>query len=410
MSRELNVYLYGKIIGVLSEDELLQLSFQYCDQNAKPLSVILPVREERYPHAYAFAFFENLIPEGEAFKLLTLNRVSGNKIFTILDKFGGDCAGAVAFYKSTPVNNINETLQEISSAKIAHIIDKLPEDPLLTSLENPPRFSLAGAQSKFAIHKIDNQYYRSDNNYPTTHIIKITNKRFPDLLKNEFFCMRLAQSIQPDIPNVKFYQIENRPYLEIERYDRYKKNGIVNRIHQEDFCQALGLTSEKKYQFGGGPSLRDSCRVIEEFSNNSLTDINKLIEWTLFNFFIGNVDAHAKNISLLYTDSGIKLAPFYDLLSIELYSRKVVDHSIAMLINGKGKYEAVSKNDFIALFEQLGVNATNTMRLVKDKFANIIKTAEILRDELNSDELTKCDVYDLIIDIIRKRMKSLGEI
>ncbi|MDR3020840.1 MAG: HipA N-terminal domain-containing protein, partial [Treponema sp.] len=159
MKRKLNVYLCGEKTGILTEDDLLQITFQY-DNNATPLSVSLPVRAENYSHIMAYPFFENLTPEGEAFEILTKDHASGNKIFSILDKFGGDCAGAVAFYESVP-DNSDESLREISSAEIAQVIDKLPQDPLLTGMENPPRLSLAGAQSKFAVYKSDGKYYRS---------------------------------------------------------------------------------------------------------------------------------------------------------------------------------------------------------------------------------------------------------
>ena len=126
MGKKLNVYLCGNKIGVLSEDELLQISFQYDASGAAPLSVNLPPRSEIYPHAAAYPFFENLIPEGEAFEILTKDHISGNKTFSILDRFGGDCAGAVAFHETSPADK--NMLYEISSSKIAAIIDKLPDE------------------------------------------------------------------------------------------------------------------------------------------------------------------------------------------------------------------------------------------------------------------------------------------
>jgi serine/threonine-protein kinase HipA len=408
MNRELNVYLNGNKIGVLCENELLELSFKYNGDYVQPLSVNLPVRAEEYPHALAYPFFENLSPEGEAFGLLTKDHDSGNKIFSILDRFGGDCAGAVAFYKTMPINKIDEPLFEISSDKFAQIIDKLPQDPLLTSLENPPRLSLAGAQSKFAAHKIDSRYYRSDDNRPTTHIIKIANKMFPNLIKNELFCMKLAQNMQLGIPHIELKEIKgsNAAYLEIERFDRVFENGIVRRLHQEDFCQALGFVSEKKYQAGGGASLKDCFRIIEKFSDSQLTDITRFIEWIIFNYFIGNTDAHAKNLSLLHTERGIKLAPFYDLLSTEVYPEKIIDHNTAMLINGKGKYNSLKPVDFTEIFRHLGLNATNMIKSIKNKFANIVSMAETLSENLNSVVLTADNsIYDEIITIIKKRAR-----
>jgi serine/threonine-protein kinase HipA len=402
MSRKLNVYLRGEKTGELFEDDLLQLMFQY-DKNAAPLSVRLPVRAESYPHAITYPFFENLTPEGEAFEILIKDHVSGNNVFSILDKLGGDCAGAVALYETTP-DSSDTRISEISSRKIAQIIDKLPQDPLLTSIENPPRLSLAGAQSKFAVHKLDGKYYRSSDVNPTTHIIKITNKRFPDLLENELFCMKLAKIILSNVPEIELLGAEDRPYLEITRYDRYVYNGTVKRIHQEDFCQALGIVSGKKYQTGSGAKLKDCYRIINEFSENRLMDIICFTEWIIFNYLIGNTDAHAKNLSLLHSDSGIKLAPFYDLLSTEVYPESVIDHEMAMLINGKGRYSSLKLKDFIALFENLEQNATNMMKTIKDRFADIISNAEKLRKNMPDPDIS---VYNKIIAIIKKRFSVL---
>ena len=420
MSRKLNVFLCGKKIGVLSEDDFLQLSFQYDNnaealQSCKPLSVHLPVRAESYPHAFAYPFFENLTPEGETLKILTKDHVSGNKVFSILDKFGGDCAGAVAFYKAMPDDKYIKP-KEITSAQVAQIIDNLPLDPLLTGIDNPPRLSLAGAQSKFAVYKLNEKYYYSNDNYPTTHIIKISNERFPNLLNNELFCMKLAKVILSDIPEIELKEVEGRSYLEITRYDRCLKDQIepegnlglqplrqIHRIHQEDFCQALGFVSEKKYQAGGGAKLKDCYEVISEFSVNRLNDISRFIEWIIFNYLIGNTDAHAKNLSLLHDDK-IRLAPFYDLLSTEVYPEKIVDHKMAMLINGKGKYSSLRTEDFIALFKNLGQNATNMMKVIKEKFVDIVPASENLRDSLIVKDAS---IFDEIIKIIKERIKVL---
>jgi serine/threonine-protein kinase HipA len=402
MNRKLNVYLCEEKIGELFEDDLLQLTFQY-DNNASPLSVRLPVRTEIYLHASAYPFFENLTPEGDAFEILTKDHVSGNNVFSILNKFGGDCAGAVALYETTP-DNSGENISEISSKKIAQIIDRLPQDPLLTSIEKPPRLSLAGAQSKFAVYKLAGKYYRSSDVNPTTHIIKITNKRFPDLLENELFCMKLAKIVLSNVPEIELLEAESRPYLEITRYDRFVDNKTVQRIHQEDFCQALGIVSDKKYQAGGGAKLKDCYRIINEFSENRLSDIIRFTEWIIFNYLIGNTDAHAKNLSLLHTSSGIKLAPFYDLLSTEVYPENIIDHEMAMLINGKGKYSSLKPKDFIALFENLEQNATNMMKTIKDTFADFVPAAEKIRKNMPSPDMP---IYKKIITIIKKRFSGL---
>jgi len=205
-------------------------------------------------------------------------------------------------------------------------------------------------------------------------------------------------------------EAEGRPYLEITRYDRYVNNnkfresGTVQRIHQEDFCQALGIVSNKKYQAGGGAKLKDCYRIINEFSENRLSDIIRFTEWIIFNYLIGNTDAHAKNLSLLHTSSGIKLAPFYDLLSTEVYPEKTIDHEMAMLINGKGKYSSLNPKDFIALFENLEQNATNMMKTIKDRFADFVSAAEKIRKNIPNSDMP---IYKKIIAIIKKRFSVL---
>ncbi|MCL2093606.1 MAG: HipA domain-containing protein [Treponema sp.] len=405
MSRSLRVYLCGELAGTLIEDDLLQLQFTYAPK-ARPLSVRLAVREEPYPHALAFPFFENLSPEGEAFEILTHDHESGNTIFSLLDRFGGDCAGAIAFYETAPASE-DAPLRELSPLEMVKIIDALPRDPLLTGLEDPPRLSLAGAQSKFAVLKSNGTYYRSNDRYPTTHIIKIANTRFPHLLENELFCMKLAQMVfsnnhEFNIPDLELLEIDGRPYLEISRYDRKIENTHVERIHQEDFCQALGLVSGKKYQKGGGARLRDCYEILNQFSRDLLSDISRFAEWIIFNYLIGNTDAHAKNISLLHGKEGIKLAPFYDLLSTEVYPESVVDHEMAMLINGKGTYSSLKDRDFIALFEHMNQNATNMMRALAQSFSDIVQKAIALKETLPS-----CPVYDEIIALVQKRMEIL---
>jgi len=407
MNRELNVYLCGQKAGVLCEDQLGNLSFQY-DTNAKlPLSVRMPIRSEIYDKLYAEPFFENLTPEGDAIQLIAQKyHIPEGNTYSILEKIGGDCAGAVSLYESSPAVNIDSPLLEINEADLAHNIDELPDNPLLLGIENAPRLSLAGTQSKFAVCKINGKYYRSDENNPTTHIIKITNKFFPNLLENELYCMKLAQKILGTI-NVELREAKGRKFLEIERYDRQSKDGKILRIHQEDFCQILGVPSRRKYQHDRGPKIRDCYNAIIEYSSQAASDAYKFIEQIMFNYLIGNTDAHAKNFSIIHKDNRIILSPAYDLLSTEIYPEKYISREIAMLINGKGKYDAVGKKDFIALYEQLELNATNTMRLIKAKFSGIVKTAENVRDELNTNMLLKSDVYDKIIDIIKSRMKKL---
>ena len=408
MTRSLNVYLHGQKSGVLSEDRQGQLWFQY-EANAKlPLSVRIPVRAEPYDHQYADPFFDNLTPEDAALQIISKKfRISDSNTFSVLDKIGGDCAGAVSLYEGNiPDTSAGGEPVRFSENEIARIIDELPDNPLLTGMTDAPRLSLAGAQSKFAVCKIEGGYYRSDDNHPTTHIVKIAHMRYPNLPENELFCMRLAKNILGTV-DARLCEAAGRKYLEIERYDRAWDDGRIRRIHQEDFCQVLGVPAKRKYQNDGGPKIRDCYNAILKYSSQAAADANKFAYQVVFNYLIGNTDAHAKNFSLLHSGGRVLLSPAYDLLSAEVYPEKDISREIAMTINGKGKYDAIGKKDFLEFYEQLGINPTNAMRLAKGKFSRIVQVAQSIRDELNGDRLSCSEVYDAIIGIIKRRAERL---
>jgi len=417
VSRSLNVYLFGIKAGVLTENEQSRLSFQYEPDAPAPLSVRMPVREEMYPHDYAHPFFENLTPEGRPLEIIADRmRISEYNPFSILDKIGGDCAGAIALYEGEIPYRLYEPLREIKGNEMAHIIDALPENPLLTGMDNPPRLSLAGAQFKFAVYggtgtaPPGSHYFCPNEDYPSTIIIKIENKIYKNLLHNELFCMVLGQSLGLTIPPVKLCEAEGRLFLNIARYDREPEPTEPDRmtkyarIHQEDFCQALGYPSGKKYQGDGGPGLRNCYQTITQYSSSKVADALSFLQWTVFNYLIGNADAHAKNLSFLHRNGRVTLAPFYDLLSTEAYPAKISSHRIAMLINGKDQYEKISRKDFLALYEQLDLNPLQITKNIARFSAKAAEKADKLRSELNAAKLTASPIYDDIIALIENRL------
>ncbi len=410
MKRTLYVHMYGEAVGELTEESDGHLSFEYTGA-PYPLSVRMPVRSEKYGAEYAEPFFENIVPEGEVLTALAQRfHFSERNIFSVLREIGGDCAGAVALYPGKERSQSPCDPIEISPADLVHIIDELPRHPLLTGLTHAPRLSLAGAQNKFALRKEpDGSYWRSDDIHPTTHIIKITNPRFPDLLQNELFCMTLAKYLFKDAVDVRMDVVEDRPYLEIRRFDRTEREGRCERVHQEDFCQVLGIMSHRKYHDEGGPGVRDIFRAITAYSRRKVVDSTKMLRLLVLNYLIGNADAHAKNFSFLHVDrsNSVILSPPYDLVAVDVYPTKMVCNTMAMPINGKGKYNSLRKKDWLALFSQLNLNPTATLNLLRQSFAGVVEHAEHLADRLNADSLTASKIYAKIIANIRVRFERL---
>jgi serine/threonine-protein kinase HipA len=155
---------------------------------------------------------------------------------------------------------------------------------------------------------------------PTTHIVKPASDRFPSMTENEAYVMSLAAAVGLEVAPVEARVLRERTFLLIRRYDRsVGADGRVHRVHQEDFCQALGVPPETKYASEGGPTFKECFSLLRRVSRNPAADLLKLLEVAIFNLVVGNADAHGKNFSMLYTADGLQLAPFYDLVSTGLY-------------------------------------------------------------------------------------------
>lgn len=99
------------------------------------------------------------------------------------------------------------------------------------------------------------------------------------------------------------------------------QSGLIIRLHQEDLCQALGYSSHTKHESEGGPGFKDCIHLVRSVSSSPAEDVMNLIRWQVINLLFGNSNGHAKNLSLLFSEDGIRLAPFYDLVCTRIYKR-----------------------------------------------------------------------------------------
>lgn len=216
----------------------------------------------------------------------------------MLKAVGGDCAGALALYPhgGKPAE-VSDDVEVLDNAQLKEILDLIKRRPMLAG-EDGCRLSLAGAQDKLAVGFHDGRVLLIKGGAPTTHILKPVIWRVQDSVHNEMFCMRLARMVGIDAPDVSLHFVDDALYYLVERYDRHVgQNGIVARIHQEDFCQALGIAPEIKYEREGGPAIAACQDVIAKHASRPATDRIKLLNIILFNYLVGNADAHGKNFS-----------------------------------------------------------------------------------------------------------------
>lgn len=322
--RRLSVFLHGARVGLLTDG--VDLRFAYDDGwlatgPAHPLGRELPLRRGAFSGRAVRAFFAGLLPEGETRERVASNLgVSNGNDFALLERVGGDCAGAVSVHPegAMPGGMGDGGLRWLEEEELAGCVARLPQRPLMAG-EGGVRLSLAGAQVKVPVVMQggrDGERLRwalPTGGAASTHILKPEPTRFPGLVANEAWCMGLAARLGLEVASCHAVRVGQTPCLVVQRYDRaVGVGGAVERLHQEDFCQALGLPPSRKYQQEGGPSLRDCVDMIREWSSVPVMDLRSFVDGVVFAVLTGNADAHAKNFSWLYSGTGRRMAPLYD--------------------------------------------------------------------------------------------------
>lgn len=297
-NKQLSVRLHGEPLGILEQTLSGKMRFTYDSSASQAISVGMPIQTESYDDLRCEAYFGGLLPESEDARKAIAKRfgISYSNSFALLKAIGYDCAGAISMYEVddqiSPQRNFPLEGKIVSENELYDHIKALPENPLFIDFEGL-RLSLAGVQDKAAVCIINNQIALPDHGCPTTHILKPAIKRFEGIIENEYLCLKIASHIGLPVPSVEIRQVKDIQYLLIKRYDRKIENNQVERIHQEDFCQALGIVSSRKYQNEGGPGFKECFDLLNNATQPAI-DRNFLISAVIFNYLICNMDAHGK--------------------------------------------------------------------------------------------------------------------
>jgi serine/threonine-protein kinase HipA len=386
--RLLEVYLHGQRAGVLRRKDNGNLQFRYAGEylegDGQPLSLNLPLRKEAFPQRDCLAFFGNLLPEEDVRAQLALTTgISASNDYRLLERFGGDVAGAVTLLgpDESPPRAGQGELEPLSPERLDEILIELPQRPLAADDSGEVRLSLAGAQSKLPVVETEDGFaLPHGSGLPTTHILKPEPERFPGLVANEFFCMRLAAAAGLEVAEVDRAETSSGlPYLIVTRYDRDLTQEPVRRLHQEDLCQALGRPYFEKYQAEGGPGVLDAMALIDGASTAPARDRPQLWLALVFNVLIGNCDAHGKNYSLLYDSRAPRLAPLYDLVSTAVYGE--LTQRLAMSIDGAKHLEEARH----AAWQQLAAEIRFAPRFLDQRMAPFVARVKEALPELAGD-------------------------
>ena len=407
---ELDVLIEGKLIGRVRMNKAGRLSFDYAPRwrdspGGYSLSVSMPLASITYSHNLVSPFLWNLLPEnpnilqrwGQQF------HVSPASPFKLLKFVGADVPGAAQFFPPTQLATIQSQQQPsidwISLDELAQRLAQLRSDvAAMRRPGDPGKMSLPGVQAKTAFYWDDQgkRWGVPSGRAPTTHIIKPAIPGFDGLVEKEHLCQAIAALLGLPAAKSSVLTLGDIPYIVVERFDRLPPapgSAFVQRVHQEDMCQALGLMPGRKYQQDGGPSIADIVSLIRRVSSNPNTDVDRFLDANAFNWLIGGTDAHAKNYSLLISESNeVRLSPLYD-LSSQLPYPELIEQRVAMRIGDHYDIPLIGFTEWQALASACAVNPEilmNRLRHLADKLPEAISAArdQALTDGLNHRVIT----------------------
>jgi serine/threonine-protein kinase HipA len=363
---ELEVWLLNQRAGTLWLAEG-RLSFRYSEKwleqtLAIPLSQSLPLQAEVFEDQACRPFFAGLLPEGELRQRIAQQcQISRSNDFGLLAAIGGECAGAVSLVTADQMAE-PAAVEWLELTQLVALLDELPQRPMLAQRDGL-RLSLAGAQDKLPVVFDGDRIGLPRDGEASTHILKPAIATVEGSVINEAFCMALGQAMELQVADTEILTVVDREVLLVRRYDRRRSDGDRwLRLHQEDFCQALRIPPELKYQNEGGPDLKACFGLVRRATRPSAPHVISFLDAVVFNALIGNHDAHAKNFSLLYAGMTPTLAPLYDLLCTAVYP--TLTANMAMKLGSKYRFSEVQVRHWERFAQEGGLSWAQTRKRV----------------------------------------------
>lgn len=332
----------------------------------------LPLQSEPFSAEKTRNYFDGLLPEGfTRRRVAQFLRADENDYLSILAGLGGECLGALQVLEEGDPP-VSPAYQKLSLKEV----QTLAAEGTTVSAEwvTKAHLSLTGASGKVGLYRgQDGTWYLPEGTAPSTHIVKQSHVRLARIVANEQLCMQTAFRLGIEVPESLIVNVGKGGDEDIlfasQRYDRTLEgskrmlNGmpVPFRLHQEDMGQALGISASEKYESRQGHYYARMCSLLRHYSSSPIEDLNKLWQTLLFNYFIGNTDAHIKNISLLYNKelSGLRLAPSYDLVSTVVYAASTRD--MAMWIGEDLSLDHIHRASFAQAAKEAGLNVSHAM-------------------------------------------------
>ncbi len=367
------------------------------------------VNDERGHH-----FFANLLPEGNARDhIVRLYRVPDDD-FDLLRAFGRECAGALVILPEgqEPAATGSQDYELASDEVLSELLYEQGWNFEDYRGNLATRLSLAGAQNKTSVALLDGRVYLSKGTSPSTHVLKFDSLAYSNVLTYECFATMLAGSAGLPVVEFELRKSGQDSFALIKRYDRVRGDDCrILRLHQEDFCQALGYSGRTKYETDGGPTFVRCYELVRDVSDAPLDDLESLLRWQIFNVMAGNSDGHAKNLSLLYeTDGSIRLAPFYDLVPTRAIAH--LDQRLALSVGSMRDPGNVGLGHWESLAAECGVPARVVLALVEEIAESLPANTLQMRgrfEELHGPSPALDRVESIVRRQCRNAIRALGD-
>jgi serine/threonine-protein kinase HipA len=421
----LNVFLNGRLVGRLRRQSTGAIDFQYAApwltwENAIPVSLSLPLREDRFIGDPVIAVFENLLPDNRQTRQRLAERVKakGYDAYSLLAAVGRDCVGALQFLpdgeEPGPAGGVSG--RDIGDEEIAGILRDLKRTPLGVDESDEFRISLAGAQEKTALLRRDGEWQVPHGTTATTHILKPEIGKLPngiDLSKsieNEHLCMRLTAALGLPTARTEMWEFANKRALVVERFDRlWTRDGRLLRVPQEDCCQALSVPPPRKYEADGGPGIRDILELLKG-SDEPEADQRLFLKAQITFWILGATDGHAKNFSIFLRPGGrFRLAPLYDVMSAQPNADAGQTRrnrmKLAMAVGDKRHYilDSVAPRHFVQTAASCGVSAILVRGVLEEIERDADRAVEATTRELPNG--FPQEIVSSIVGGLRRRLR-----
>lgn len=423
---QLNVNYGSTSVGTLVLDKVTNLpQLRYAKQwqhSGFAISPYLPL-DNRHSPEVAYNYLDNVLPEGQARTLLAESLgVSEKNVYSQVQAIGNDLAGAVTFNLTNHRPGEHKPIfRELPEAELIARLNHKDEFGILT-WDDKPRLSVAGVQHKLNVFIAqDGRMGFGDGSLSSTHIVKFEKAKCPNLVLNEFFCMKLSKAVGLPTADAVFRRFGPHPALIVKRFDRKydSDNTKVFKRHVIDGCQALNLPRDYKYErnLGDGRDvqhIRDGASLpkLFKFCRNMASPVSSiqwLIQWQLFNLMISNYDSHGKNVSLYFERRQAQFTPAYDLVNIAMFPQ--FKHALAMAMGDEFEPNNIHAYQLADFAETCGINKKLLSRLLTE-LANKVLTllaAKAFLDSLQGPDISAedSDYFEALRDNIVARTQYL---